>query len=595
MALATVSPLLLQQINRVRRRLFLQQLLTYLVWSLLGALTASALWFLVQPLVIQDAAPWLRWTVLGAAVAAVTAGSIVVAVLKAPSAVTAALSLDERFQLRERVTTSLTLEPAMVNSPAGQALLADVQRRLDPVRVGDRFPVQVPWTAWLVPAGAAAIALLAVFYNPVLNTVSVVAGDEKLAVTAEEKTEIQKKLDRLKKPAPKPNEPRPRSQELANLEMELDKLAHKPHDTKDEASELISKMTEMEDKIKKQQHDAQDKDEARKEAMKQLDKVMKKQPKNGPADELRKAIDKNDMQKAEEELDKLAQKLQAEDKAEKLKKKLEDPNLTKEDREKTQKELDKTKDQQLSKEQKEALQDQVGEMKDKLDRLARKQEEDKEKEKDLKEKAKNGEIDPDQLKKELDDLDKGKMSDKDMQDLKDLADKLGECQQCMKDGKNGEAGKKLSELADEMDRLDSEASGDRKALKKKLEELKEAKKSLCEGCDGQCDSEGRNMKNKGGIGKGPRDYVEDDNTGSKKTRERSQLDNSKVNVVDHVPGQGMKTPKSQDELREDIKRASQEAPEAIDRMRLPKSASDMTRGYFDKLRGSDKKPGEQPK
>jgi hypothetical protein len=62
-----------------------------------------------------------------------------------------------------------------------------------------------------------------------------------------------------------------------------------------------------------------------------------------------------------------------------------------------------------------------------------------------------------------------------------------------------------------------------------------------------------------------------------------------VRLVDHVPGQGMKSPKSQEELREDIKRASQEAPEAIDRMRLPKSAGDMTRGYFDKLRGSDKK------
>ncbi len=66
------------------------------------------------------------------------------------------------------------------------------------------------------------------------------------------------------------------------------------------------------------------------------------------------------------------------------------------------------------------------------------------------------------------------------------------------------------------------------------------------------------------------------------------MDASSVRVVDHVPGQGMKSPKSKEELREDIKRASQDAPEAIDRMRLPKSAGDMTRGYFDKLRGSDK-------
>jgi hypothetical protein len=68
-----------------------------------------------------------------------------------------------------------------------------------------------------------------------------------------------------------------------------------------------------------------------------------------------------------------------------------------------------------------------------------------------------------------------------------------------------------------------------------------------------------------------------------------------VRVVDTAPGKGIKSPKTQEELREDIQRASQEAPEAIDRMRLPKSAGDMTRGYFDKLRASDKKPEEPPK
>src|SRR5258708_11166980 len=146
MAPATAS-LLERQINRVRRRLFLQQLLTYLAWSWFVALAASALWFLAQPLLVVDAAPWLRWTVLGGSVGLVTAGSIALAALRAPSAVTAALSLDERFQLRERVTTSLTLDPVLAGSPAGQALLADVSRRLEPVRVGDGFPVRLSWNA----------------------------------------------------------------------------------------------------------------------------------------------------------------------------------------------------------------------------------------------------------------------------------------------------------------------------------------------------------------------------------------------------------------------------------------------------------------
>jgi hypothetical protein len=585
----STPPLLDRQIYRVRRRLFLQQLLVYLAWSWVGALVVASVWFLVQPLLIQDPPVWLRWTVLGGCLGVTAIGSVLLAVFKAPSALTAALSLDERFQLRERVTTSLTLPADMANSPAGQALFADVQRRLDPVRVGDRFPLKLPMTAYFVPAGAAAIALITLFYNPTINPVNAsTEGGEKLKVSEENKTEIQKKLDKLRER--KPNEPRAKSEELARIEAELDKMAKKPPETKEEANDLLTKMTEMEDKIKQAQKDHNDKDEARREAMKQIDRVMNKKDKEGPANDLRKALEKNDLKKAEDELDKLSQQLQNGDKADKLKKKLEDPNLSKEEREKTQQQLDKLKDQGLTKEQKDQLKDQLGDMKDKLERLARKQEEEKQ---ELKDKKDKGEIDDEQLKKEMDQLEKGKLSDKDLQDLKDLANKLGECQECMKKGKDGEAGKKLEELADELDRLDKDADGECKALKKKLQELQEAKKAVCEGT-GNCEGD-KDWAKGGGRATGQRPLGPDDTTGSEVKRERSQMDIKGVRVVDHVPGQGMKSPKSQEELREDIKRASQDAPEAIDRMRLPKSAGDMTKGYFDKLRGTDKAPADQPK
>jgi hypothetical protein len=59
-------------------------------------------------------------------------------------------------------------------------------------------------------------------------------------------------------------------------------------------------------------------------------------------------------------------------------------------------------------------------------------------------------------------------------------------------------------------------------------------------------------------------------------------------VVDHVPGDGFKGPRTPDQLKEEIRRAALEAPEALDRQRLPRSASDMARGFFDKLRGPEK-------
>jgi hypothetical protein len=41
-------------------------------------------------------------------------------------------------------------------------------------------------------------------------------------------------------------------------------------------------------------------------------------------------------------------------------------------------------------------------------------------------------------------------------------------------------------------------------------------------------------------------------------------------------------------MTEEIRRAAQEEPEALDRQRLPRSASDIARGYFEKLRGPDR-------
>ena len=125
----------------------------------------------------------------------------------------------------------------------------------------------MPWTAWFVPAAGAALALMR-SSNPTLSTVTAQdTADQPLAMTREVKDEVQKKLDKLKKPEPatKSNDPRPKSQDLNDIEMQLDKLAHKPHDTREEATELVAKMTDMEDKLKKAQQDLNDKAEAKRE------------------------------------------------------------------------------------------------------------------------------------------------------------------------------------------------------------------------------------------------------------------------------------------------------------------------------------------
>src|SRR5262245_58347705 len=101
-----------RQVGRVRRRLFVGGLLCLLAWCWAGALALAAAWFLVQPYLLPEAPGPLRWYVVAGLLGAGTLLALALGWLRRPSPVAAALSLDERFNLKERVVTSLTLTPA---------------------------------------------------------------------------------------------------------------------------------------------------------------------------------------------------------------------------------------------------------------------------------------------------------------------------------------------------------------------------------------------------------------------------------------------------------------------------------------------------
>ena len=100
---------------------------------------------------------------------------------------------------------------------------------------------------------------------------------------------------------------------------------------------------------------------------------------------------------------------------------------------------------------------------------------------------------------------------------------------------------------------------------------------------------GRQLDGKPVPAAGRRRESKDTVTNSVEKRERVNMDKGKLLIIDTVPGEGFKGPRKPAELTEEIRRATQEAPEAIDRQRLPRSAGDMARGYFDRLRGEQEK------
>jgi hypothetical protein len=392
-----------RQIRRVARRLFLQTLLDKLVVCLAIALMVSAAWFLAQPYLLDSPPDWLRWVVAGSVVLAGAVVAVILAIVKAPDRLSAALLIDERFELRERVTTSLTLGNRERTSPAGQALLADVNERVTGLDVRSRFPFRLDWWAALVPVAAIVLTLVALFYEPTFSQSSASAAANEDKKPPANAAAIDEKVKELKKRAreQRPDELPPKSEMLQQLEEDLDKIANKPRTTKEEVRERVKELTDVEDEMKKQERQLADKEQAVKDQLKQMDRLAKKQKQeDGPAKDLDKALAQGNLKQAQQEMERLA-------------KKLENNELSKEDQEKLAKQLEDIKDQ--------------------LERLSR-MEDEKER---LKELSRQGELDPEALDRELDRLND---EQKKLEELEELARELDEAKEALKKGDCAEAG-----------------------------------------------------------------------------------------------------------------------------------------------------------
>jgi hypothetical protein len=576
--------MLLRSVGRVRRRLFLGSLLGLLAWLWVVALGLSAVWFFVGPFVLANAPDWLRWAVLGGLTGAATLAAVALALARRPNPVSAALALDERFGLRERVTTSLTLGPDEAGSPAGKALLADVGHRLANVRIPDRFPVQLPWKpAALVPGCAAAVVMLALFWSPLATP-----GDDTdasdPATSATDRASVDQQMKKLAtaKPAVKKEEEKARSEDLARIEAEIDRFTRKPREKREDVRDRIKDATSIEAELQRQQKQQAERADALRQAMKQAERLARKKRKSqeGPGKNAADALARGDMSKAKDELERLSRQLEKEEQKERLRRKRRDPKLSDQEKEELDRELDRLeKDSKMSDKDKEDLQKQLEDLKDQLERLSRKKEE---RQKELKEMAERGEIDKEELERELEELDKNSegLTEEEQKELEEAAKELGECEQCMKEGKNGEAARKMAKAAARMGKC-CDKEGENAERGRMLARMRAVRKALSRSLSNRpTPGSGRRPM---GKEKGDTGHVEHDGTGETDPK-------GKFNVVGQGPPGGRKFegPRKPSDLKDEIKQAEQEAAAAIDRQRLPPSARKMARGYFEKVRGQDK-------
>ncbi len=568
-----------RQVDRVRRRLFLGSLLAHLAWCWAGALGLSAAWFAGERLLLADAPDWLRWAVFGTLMVVGTVLAVVLAVRRTPGRVSAALSLDAEFGLKERATTALTLDETSAVSPAGQALLADAESRVAALRVGDRFPLRVPRQAALLPA--AALLLLLAFLFPLNFGGKANAEDDLPPADAKAAVADQMKKLAAKLPPKGDKAEAPKKEDLDKLDAELEKFSRRPTETRDQIKDRIREAQAIEEEIKKKQQDAAERREAFQRQMKQLERLKAKERKDqkGPADKLNEAVRRGDMEKAADELGRLGKEMaRKEEEKERLRKKIRDPKTDEEEKKKAQEELDKLeKEGGQDAKDRDALDKQLKDLEDQLKELTRNKEDRK---KDLDDKAEKGEIDKDQLDREKNEIDQDaeKLTDEEKKELEELAKELKECQQCMKEGKDGEAAKKLEAAAKKAGKM-CDKDGDGQKMAQKLAMIQKVKKALCRAAGGA------------GIGAGRRPEAKDGDFDKEEKFSPAETGKGRIEVVGDGPKGGFKGARKPEELAEEIRAAAQDAPAAIDRQRLPPAARKMTRGYFEKLREQDgKKP-----
>ncbi len=509
-----------RQLARVSRRLFLQTLGDILWWCWSGALLLIALWLLAEPWLPGERAEWVRWAIAGGIGLAGTMLAVLLAVLRAPSKLEAALSLDERFGLKERVTTSLTLDLHTAALPAGQALLADTAERIAELDVGERFPLRMRWNAVLVPLAGLALAAVFFFPLPARSQATTNPADENKQPIAN-KDEVEKKLDDVKKKArEKKQADKLKNEKIDLLDDELQKIINKPHDTKEEVRDRIKDLTGLEDKVKKEQDELKDRAQAIKDQLQQLNKNAGSDSKDGPAKEMQKALEKGDFKKAQEELEKLRKKME---------------------------------EGKLDEKEKEQLKQQLQDMKEKMKRAADPQEAQKQ----LEQMKRDGKIDQQQFDKAMEQVKKNadKMSPDDQKKMEEIADALKAAEQALKDGDGQKASDALQRAGEAMRKSD-ELMQEQDDLQEQLDQLAEAQRAMRDGMGQQ------------GIGAGRRPEGDPHHTGSFTSKLKGHFDpKGQKELTGYAPGTSFKK-KSSAEIAGDIKQASQEAPEAIERQRI---------------------------
>jgi hypothetical protein len=547
------------QVRRAQRRLSLQRFVYALAWCWFGTLLAAAVligvekywplglnaWAWLCGLFGYQPAPWLtvqtfQWIWPSMALALGLAIALMWTRLTRGDSIEAAIELDRRFGLKERVSSSLSLTPLELDSEAGRALLADAVRRVEQVQVSDRFGIRLGRWSWL-PLIPAAVAFLLAVFLPEAATQQASATQD----TAEIQKQIKKSSEALRrKLVDRRKEAREKGLKDAEdlfekLEREMKEQARA--DQADRKQSLV-KLNNLAQDLEKRRQELGNNDKLRQ----QLNQL--KPSAQGPADKLGQALRDGDMKQAMKEIDKLKQQL-------------------------NEGKLDDQGQKDLAK--------QLGEMQQKLKHMADAHRQAKEDlQKQIREKKAAGQTaEAEKLQQQLDKL---AQQDQQMQKAEEMAQKMGQCAQCMKQGQMREAGEALDKMQGDLEAMQAQLE-EMQMLEEALDEIGECKDGMLEG-EGKGKGKGdRNGDGRGeGRGRGDRPEQATD-TKFYDSKVKQKIKGGSAVVTGYVEGPNVRGQIEQ-EIKTQIESAKTESADPLTGQRLPREYRDHARGYFDLLR-----------
>ena len=526
-----------QQVRRARRRLIVQRFLDVLAWCWFATLSVAFVLIAVDkrwPLGVE------AWAWAAGALAVGLVAAMVWTFCRRSTSLEAAIELDHRFVLKERVSSALSLTPADRETEAGEALLADAVARIERIDVGGRFAVK-PSRRLLLPLLPGVLAMLvALLIAPAVDEPAAARADDPAAkqqvqkATASVRRQLADRREQAKKEGLKDAE-----QLFLKLEEGAKELNNEPMKEK-----AMAKLNDLSRLLadRRQQLGGTEKVKEQLDQLKNVD--------HGPADKFAKAISRGDLKKAAEELKKLKENLDA---------------------------------GKMDEKQKADLAKQIEQMKKKLDQQVQAHQAAQQ---DLRKRADQlrqaGQLDQaNQLEEQLAKL---MAQAPQMQKLQELAEKMGQCSKCLREGKAGGACKALADMQAAMQgQLD-----EMKMLDDADKQLAQAKDQMnCPNCGGAGCEECQGPPGNGlsrGRGIGPRPEKKTD-TASYDSRVKQKIGQGAASVVGVTDGQTVKGDVRQ-QIQEQVESAKHGTTDPLTGRHMPRKHGEHAKEYFDGLRGN---------